>query len=232
MVSLVVASLAGLLAATPSDSACVLQRVDAQWQGSCPALFGHRRTLTLTPVKAITTGAWRADVAPASAWAGSMSDTGHPDGPIEIETYAGGAGLVRTTYGWFAVSEFRRTGTALQFQIDSSHEVPPTELDRQIVRRADAILSSDPAWNRADTRECHPTDTTWSIYCAMQRATIEVTGGFHHRRPALQVVREIIEVRTAGRPYAHRLRDYNNDPMTRLSDVRTLFAEALAHMNR
>jgi hypothetical protein len=64
----------------------------------------------------------------------------------------------------------------------------------------------------------------------MQRATIEVTGAFHHRRPALEVVRLIVEKRTVGRPYHHRLMDYNNDPSTHLDDVRSLFAEALAQM--
>jgi hypothetical protein len=64
----------------------------------------------------------------------------------------------------------------------------------------------------------------------MEKATIEVTGGFHHRRPALQVVRKIVEERAASRPYKHRLMDYNNDPTTRFADVQTLFAEALRRM--
>lgn len=38
---------------------------------------------------------------------------------------------------------------------------------------------------------------------------------------------EIVDERTTGRPYHHRLMDYNNDPSTRLQDVQSLFAEAL-----
>jgi hypothetical protein len=61
----------------------------------------------------------------------------------------------------------------------------------------------------------------------MEKATIEVSGAFHHRRPALEVVRRIVDERTRGRPYEHRLMDYNNDPTTRLSDVRSLFEQAM-----
>jgi hypothetical protein len=43
-------------------------------------------------------------------------------------------------------------------------------------------------------------------------------------------VRVIVEDRTKDRDYSHRLMDYNNDASTRLADVRTLFAAALARM--
>jgi hypothetical protein len=58
-----------------------------------------------------------------------------------------------------------------------------------------------------------------------------VTGGFAHRRPALEVVRTIVDERTAHRNYDHRLMDYNNDLRTQLGDVKSLFDEALARMN-
>ena len=65
----------------------------------------------------------------------------------------------------------------------------------------------------------------------MKKATIEITGGFHHRRPALQVVRIIIQERRGNPPYHHRLMDYNNDKTTNLTDVQSLFREALKDMN-
>jgi hypothetical protein len=108
--------------------------------------------------------------------------------------------------------------------------VPPNALDRRIVQRAESILSSPSVWNRADNRQCPASETTWSVYCAMELATVQVTGGFHHRRPALQMVRRLVDERTAGRGYHHRLMDYNNDPTTTFADIRSLFAQALARM--
>ncbi|MGB8064254.1 MAG: hypothetical protein WCF26_20370 [Candidatus Sulfotelmatobacter sp.] len=108
----------------------------------------------------------------------------------------------------------------------------PNALDQQIVRKAAAILSTEAAWNRADNRECPTSATTWSIYCALEKATFDVTGGFHHRRPALEVVREIVDERAATRNYHHRLMDYNNDPTTHVDDVQSLFKEALNRIKK
>jgi hypothetical protein len=153
-----------------------------------------------------------------------------PNAPLELEVYAGGSGVLRTVFGWFAVSGLTQSGKTLRFELDAAREVPPSALDREILERAAAILSSESAWNRADNRKCPPAATRWSLYCAMERATIEVTGAFHHRRPALELVRQIVDERSAGRPYHHRLMDYNNDPTTRLADVRGIIADALSRL--
>jgi hypothetical protein len=121
---------------------------------------------------------------------------------------------------------------ALEFDLDPATSVPPADLDRDLVIRAAAILSSESVWDRADDRQCSPEDKTWSIYCSMIRATMEVTGGIHHRRPAMEVVRQIVDGRSSGRKYEHRLRDYNNDPSTTFADLRSLFEEALGRLGR
>lgn len=124
------------------------------------------------------------------------------------------------------------SASALNFDLDVSHEVSPGTLDQEIVRRAAVILWSEAMWNRNDNGKCPAEATTWSIYCALEKATMEVTGGFHHRRPALEMVRALVEQRTAGRNYNHRLMDYNNDPSTTLADVQSLFKQALAEMEK
>jgi len=153
-----------------------------------------------------------------------------PGGSIEIESYTDGTGILRTAGGWFHIAQFQRSAESIRFRVDPAQQVAPSDLDRQIIQRAAALLSTEAKWDRADDRVCAATDTTWSIYCALQRATIEVTGAFHHRRPALELVRIIVEQRTAGRNYSHRLMDYNNDKTTRLEDVRSLFADAVRKM--
>lgn len=149
---------------------------------------------------------------------------------VEIEVYEGGTGVIRTYRGWFPVVGFSAPNEPSRFQIDLKQQVAPNDLDRQIILRAAALISSDAVWNRADNRRCAPHATTWSIYCAEEQATIEVTGAFHHRRPALEIVRAIVEDRSKDKSYAHRLMDYNNDPSTHLADVKSLFAEALARV--
>jgi hypothetical protein len=218
-------------AASPLPSHCVFHHVDDHFGGSCGALFDQTPVMTLSPARGITTGVWRDDAHPASVWVGDMTDEGYPNDPLELEIYTGGWGVLRTVYGWFAVTQFASSPT-LSFDLEASHEVRPNALDHEIVRKAAAILSTGAAWNRADNRECPTGATTWSIYCALEKATFEVTGGFHHRRPALEVVREIVDERAATRNYHHRLMDYNNDPATHLDDVQSLFKEALNRMEK
>jgi hypothetical protein len=210
--------------AAPSN--CQFLRSNDRWTGSCGAVFDERPVFTIAPTKEITTGIWRQGSHPKAVWAGVLHNEGDPDYPVEIEIYTQGKGVLRTEYGWFSVSGFSSDELRLKFQLDASHEVVPGSFDREILKRADALLSSATVWNRADDRKCAPAATSLSIYCATERATIEVTGGFHHRRPAMELVREIVDERSTGRKYDHRLMDYNNDPSTTLADVHSLFAEA------
>jgi hypothetical protein len=226
--------LAGMLAlsAAPAPTTCTLHAEQHKRNGSCGALVeGEATRVSVAPAPSIVTGTWRRDRKPEAVWAGTIVAGEYPATPVEIEVYADHTGVMRTLFGWYPVSHLASNADELSFDVDAAHEAAPSGIDREIVRRASAILASDAAWNRADNRKCPAVATTWSIYCAMEKATIEVSGAFHHRRPALQVVREIVDERTAGRPYDHRLMDYNNDPTTHLADVRSLFAEALKRID-
>lgn len=120
---------------------------------------------------------------------------------------------------------------ALQRQGKTSDELerrdqPVTKEDLQILERASAILSSAAVWNRHDTRECHPSDKTWSLFCALEKASREVLEEYRHREVALQEVRFAIEDVTDGREFNHRLMDYNNLPSTQFADIRRVLTIA------
>jgi len=99
-------------------------------------------------------------------------------------------------------------------------DLPVTVQDLEILDRADAILSDEAKWNRQDDRICAHEDSTWSLFCALRRASVEVLGNYDHRRAALQEVRFAIEAAAPGQAFAHRLRDYNNLPATRFEDIK------------
>ena len=100
--------------------------------------------------------------------------------------------MLRSETGWWLVSDFTRSADTLRFRLHSSKQAAPSGLDRRIIQRAAAMLATEAKWDRADDRVCAPTDTTWSIYCALAQASIEVAGAFHHRRPAMELVRIIV----------------------------------------
>lgn len=236
LVAALVASFVGPAAAARHASAvCELHRAGTVYRGTCGRIFDDVPVFALARGGGIQSGLWRKDWKPAEVWSGTLTEPGGSPDELEMELDAARHGIIRTPYGWFAVSEVSGgagTDAVFRFRIDVAHEVPPSDLDLEILKRAAAIISSDAVWNRADDRRCSPDARTWSIYCAVARATAEVTGGFHHRRPAMELVREIIDERTKGRDYHHRMMDYNNDPATTLADVRSLFAQATARAQR
>ena len=110
--------------------------------------------------------------------------------------------------------------TAQDKPADEQRDQPVTKEDVLILKRADEILSDETKWNRKDDRTCRPEDKMWSLFCALQKASVEVLGKYDHRRVALQEVRFAIEDMTNGRKFNHRLMDYNNLPTTQFKDIK------------
>jgi len=116
------------------------------------------------------------------------------------------------------------TVTPAQSVDDSQSKPPVAKSDVEIVKRARQILNSPEKWNRADNRNCPRTEVTFSLYCALEEATYEVTQSFAHRGAAMQESRFVIdEDLAANNRYDHRLMDYNNDPHTTFADVQRFF---------
>lgn len=106
----------------------------------------------------------------------------------------------------------------------SESRPPVSEADVRIVQRAKQILDSPAKWNRADTRVCPKDAATFSLYCALEKATQDVTGNFQHRGAAMQEARFVIDDIAPNAPYyGHRLMDFNNDPTTTFFDVQKFF---------
>ena len=109
---------------------------------------------------------------------------------------------------------------------DSPGASPPaSQNDIRIVRRARDILVSPAKWNRPDNRQCPANESTYSLYCALEQATQEISKKFEYRGAATQQARFVIDDdRAKGNHYQHRLMDSNNDPKATFSDVQRLFA--------
>lgn len=129
------------------------------------------------------------------------------------------------------VSEDERTNEDLSrvqhgFALLESQERVVDALDLSILESASAMLSSEEVWDRQDDRQCMRSDTKFSLFCALQFASIDVTGSYQHRRTGLQEVRLALQDATPDRNYSHRLRDFNNDPRTTLADVQRMLETA------
>ena len=105
---------------------------------------------------------------------------------------------------------------------------PVTNDDLRILLRADDLLKNESVWNRKDDRECVDDEATGrrSLFCALQKACIDILGAYDHRRVALQEVRFAVEDATKGQEFEHRLRDFNNLPTTQLADIKKVLQVA------
>ena len=114
----------------------------------------------------------------------------------------------------------------------SNRLLPQTEHDVAIIERTIELLDDERNWNRNDDRICGPEKTGLSLYCALQLASIDVTGEFQHRAASLQQVRYAIERQTPRADYAHRLMDYNNNPETSFDDMHQMLQDALIRLKK
>jgi len=157
------------------------------------------------------------------------SITLRPDGSIEFRwaanptalctlrrtddrTYDGmcqGAGLVE------------RPLTLTQNQPPNGLELPLSDADFQILAKARQILSTPSIWNRHDDRFCEDDakQKSWSLFCALYQASVDVASVYSHRRPVMEDVRAVVGEVTNGRSFEHILRDYNNLEVTTYADI-------------
>lgn len=130
--------------------------------------------------------------------------------------------------GLVAASLFAAVQPSQQAELERRDQ-PVTKDDLRILLEADELLKDESVWNRRDDRECDDDEATSkrSLFCALQKACIDVLGAYDHRRVALQEVRFAVEDATRGQEFEHRLRDFNNLPTTRLADIKRVLQVAI-----
>jgi len=201
---------------------CALKRAsDSTYQGPCVAETGPGFSATIAAHPA----------APPFVWRGELRTAAGEQVPIAVAPPSGAfysSGVIETPAAWLLLSVYDRSEQGLRFAFKWGAEAPPTPIDLRIIRRAETILADSIRWDRADDRVCTPQDLNWSLYCALHRATTEITGEFHHRQPALQVVRRVVAQLAPTRIASHRLMDFNNHPNTRFADIRSVLQRAAA----
>jgi len=213
------------------------QNLSGDWQGTLQDKVAHQLILRVANTQS---GGWKAELY-------RLDQTGEPEVVSSIKvsgseiqlglsdggTYEGNVSADSTEIGgsWKEGRSppqpltFQRATKETAWQNQDSDVVPPvTTEDIRIVERAKAILSSPEKWNRADNRKCPAEATTFSLYCALEKATYEISGHFEHRGAAMQEARFVIDDDLAkGNKYEHRLMNYNNDPKTTFADTQEFF---------
>ena len=107
-------------------------------------------------------------------------------------------------------------------------ELPVSNTDFRILAKARQILSGASVWNRDDDRACEDDakQNSWSVFCALYQASVDVAGTYLHLRPVIMETRAAVGEMTIGRELGTPLKDYNNLESTTYGDVSMIFDRA------
>lgn len=117
-----------------------------------------------------------------------------------------------------------------EFTIDNGNRDLKFDIvDIQIIKKANDILINESVWSKEDDRKCQDDvdSNKYSLFCAMYKASIDITGEYDHRRPALQQIRWIIDSQYQERLSGHRLMHFNNHENTNFDEIKRLLADSL-----
>jgi hypothetical protein len=138
--------------------------------------------------------------------------------------------VLRNPWAWVVVHEWQQTRATSGATLGSASlafgltEYPPASSDDIAILEATMKrLEELPSWDRQDDRDCsNDPPGHSSLFCVLVRAVEDRMGRYHHRQPALELVRGVINERWPDRWSNHQLMDFNNHPSTTMHDVRTV----------
>ena len=107
-------------------------------------------------------------------------------------------------------------------------DIEVTQTDLEILIRANELLNSEELWNRNSIRTCRKDHKELSLFCALMRASRQITGKYEHRRAAIQEVRFVIDDQYRTRWSKHRLADFNGNADTSFEDIKKVIEVAIS----
>ena len=107
---------------------------------------------------------------------------------------------------------------------------PVTGEDLKILQRAKEMLSDKSKWNSNDNGICNAEDTSWSLYCALHKASLEILGEFQQHRVALMEVHGIIHELMKSEDSENRLMDFNNSK--EFGDIHKVLDDAIEQLRK
>lgn len=210
-----------------AQTTCILFFKDGKLSGNCEntylikafeielmqAKLDSTTLFDLLPLK----GKFTVDEEKYDARYASTDSEGFNNVSYELTTRAGFPQiLIKTKLGSFTMDELVVSDDRISFGINLQPTPPVKKTDLRVIRKVKALLKDEASWHKEDDRDCSADidNKRYSLFCALQIASIEVEGAYNHRSALLQKVRFCINDLYPEKVFAHRLRDFNNMPET------------------
>lgn len=197
---------------------CTLVQVeDRSYRGACSD--GTREqsiSLSLTAENELFpwTGTVQSRFGPGVVHLAPPSDAAYPRGAIR-----------RYDFAFDDLETYSLAGDSLTFSFHSFSGAAPSDLDRAIIDRADAIMSSY-GWDAREPADCPERGSAVGLRCALRQASVELAGYLDVGQPALVLANRIVDEVAAGREDIDDLRTYNNHPEHTRAEVLAVLERA------
>ncbi|MEJ2407174.1 MAG: hypothetical protein P8171_23400 [Candidatus Thiodiazotropha sp.] len=129
-------------------------------------------------------------------------------------------------FGLIGVYE-TENGIVLGLPDYEKREIHVSQVDLDILTKANALLSGESRWRKERVSSCSQSEKL-DLYCALEKASVDVMGKYIHRQPALQEVRFSIDDHYRERWKKHRLVEFNSNNYTNFRDVKSVLSQAIA----
>ncbi len=139
-----------------------------------------------------------------------------------------GVEVFRFSIKFMPSRERRRQGTRLPELGNKDHS--ETNEDLLILQRTIEILSDKSKWNSNDNGICIAEDTTWRLYCALNKASLEIVGEFQHSRVVIIEVRRMIHKVMKGEKFENILMNFNNT--REFEDIQKVLNDAMEQLKK
>jgi len=135
---------------------------------------------------------------------------------------------MKTSQGYFVFERFGFEENTTIFVINWWYCPPTNANDIRILEFVYSLLADSRKWHKEDDRKCDSDEQNdiRSLFCALKRASLEITGEYNHHNTAIQYTRFVIDDLLPDHQYAHTLMDYNNEPKTRHEDILNVISVA------
>lgn len=104
----------------------------------------------------------------------------------------------------------------------------PSDIEIKIIENTIKLMRSDTNWNKNDNRICEDS-TSYSLFCALYKSSIDIDGEYRHLRPAIKFVREAIQEKYQKK-YDHVLVDFNNAAEISITEVLEILEAARTNL--
>ncbi|MDJ0655093.1 MAG: hypothetical protein QNJ40_13105 [Xanthomonadales bacterium] len=118
------------------------------------------------------------------------------------------------------------------YLIKANSPQPQTPADVQILKRTLSLLSLEENWLPGDDRDCARQQKQRSVYCALVKASTEVSGEFRVRSASVRKLLWAIGQVKPDSGYRVPLRDFSNDPTVGLEQVHQALNTAIEALEK